>query len=352
MIRPPARAAIDVADLIRDGLASAADATALQAAAQDFAIRITPEMRRAIAPGAATTDPVARQFLPAADELLSDADALRDPIGDARHSPVSGVTHRYPDRVILHVTRVCDVHCRFCFRREVVGESGPLPAAELTAALAYIAATPAIREVILTGGDPLTLSPRRIAALLARLAAIAHVEVLRIHTRVPVVAPARVNPDLIAALKLRLPVFVAIHANHEAELTPAACAALARLADAGIPLISQTVLLKGVNDSAAVLAALFRGFARNRVKPYYLHHCDLARGAGHFRTTITAGQRLMAELGGQISGLCLPRYVLDIPGGYGKVPLTPDHVRADGGPGRYLLRDHRGGLHRYLDPGC
>lgn len=348
MTRPRSRALVDVSGLIGSGLASEAEAQALDAVARDFKIRITPEMLGAMAPVA--DDPVARQFVPRAEELVPGADSLPDPIGDTVHEPASGLTHRYPDRVILHVTRTCDVYCRFCFRREVVGESGPLPEADLAAALGYIRATPTIREVILTGGDPLTLSPRRLAALLARLGEIGHVEVIRIHSRGPVVAPERVNAALIAALKAVPVVYMVVHTNHARELTPAAAAALARLADAGVPLLSQTVLLRGVNDSAEALAELFRNLVRHRVTPYYLHHCDLARGTSHFRTTIAEGQQIMAELRGRLSGLCLPTYVLDIPGGFGKVPVLPGYVVESDTVGQYLLRDHQGRLHPYRDP--
>jgi lysine 2,3-aminomutase len=328
--------------LLLAGLASPCDRTALAAVADTFRIRITPTMQGAMSDG------VARQFVPDPQELILRDEELSDPIGDAVHSPTRGLTHRYPDRVILHATQTCEVYCRFCFRRETVGDEGTLPDADLDAAIDYIRATPAIWEVILTGGDPMVLSPRRLSALLERLAQIDHVEVIRFHTRVPVVAPQRVTGDLIAALQVRPAVYVVIHTNHADELTPDACAALARLSQAGVPMLSQTVLLKGVNDSAATLAALFRALIRNRVKPYYLHHCDLARGTGHFRTTIAEGQQIMAELRATLSGICLPTYVLDIPGGHGKVPIGPVYL----GPGTdpYLVRDHRGNLHPYTDP--
>lgn len=333
--------------LVEAGLADAAQAEALDAVAAEFRIRIPAAMRQAMrAPG----DGVAAQFLPDARELQIRPEELADPIGDACFSPTPGLTHRYPDRVILHVTKTCEVYCRFCFRREVVGEEGSLPEPDLAAALDYVARTPAIREVILTGGDPMVLSARRISALMARLEAIAHVDVVRFHTRVPVVAPGRIDAAMLAALRpARLAVWVVIHTNHAQELTEAACAALARLADAGVPLLSQTVLLRGVNADPDILAELFRALIRNRVKPYYLHHCDLARGTGHFRTSIAEGQAIMAALRGRLSGTCLPTYVLDLPGGHGKVPLGPDHVQPTA-PGRYAIRDWRGRLHEYRDP--
>lgn len=333
------------AELVSAGLARAGDLPEIERVVSDFRLRITSEMRAASA-----SDGVARQFVPGAAELVHRPEEMTDPIGDGAHSPVPGLSHRYPDRVILAATHACEVYCRFCFRREVVGHAGPLPEARLTEAIGYIARTPAISEVILTGGDPLSLSARRIGDILRRLAAIGHVEVLRLHSRVPVVAPGRITQAMVAALKVTRPVYLAVHTNHADEIGAEAEAALGRLADAGIPLLSQTVLLRGVNDDAEVLARLFRRLVALRVKPYYLHHCDLAPGTGHFRTTIAEGQWLMRVLRGRISGLCLPDYVLDIPGGFGKVPVTPPFV-VPAGPGFYDVTDWQGGRHRYRDPG-
>jgi lysine 2,3-aminomutase len=315
--------------------------------ADTFRIRLSAEMQAAIA---TPDDPVARQFLPSAEERIVAPGDLADPIGDRAHEVAKGLTRRYPDRVILAVTQTCEVYCRFCFRRETVGATGPLPNGELGVALDWIARNPAIREVILTGGDPLSLSARRLGAILGRLAAIPHVELLRLHTRVPVVAPGRIDGEMLAALD-RPQVWMAIHANHARELGPDALAALSRLNRAGIPLLSQTVLLKGVNDSADALEALFRALLRARIKPYYLHHCDLARGAGHFRTTIAEGRAIMAELRRRLSGTALPAYVLDIPGGHGKVPVTADHF-AETGPGTWQVTDRSGRTHIYRDPAC
>jgi lysine 2,3-aminomutase len=350
-IPPPAlpalaRPALTIADLVDDGLASAADAPVLERVARDFRLRLTPQMRAASTRSAG----VARQFVPSAAELIQRPEDMIDPIGDDTHSPVPGLTHRYPDRVIVHVTKTCEVYCRFCFRRETVGDTGHLPPDQLDAALEYIAATPAISEVILTGGDPLVLSARRIADLMARLAKIDHVALVRLHTRVPVVAPDRISAALVDALRLHPSVWVVVHTNHADELTDPARAALGRLADAGLPLLSQTVLLRGVNDDADVLEALFRALLRLRVKPYYLHHCDLARGAGHFRTTIAAGQAIMAALRGRLSGTALPTYVLDIPGGHGKVPIGPDYLTRDGDGDGWVVTDPMGNAHVYHDP--
>ncbi|KAF0171704.1 MAG: lysine 2 3-aminomutase [Rhodobacteraceae bacterium] len=339
------RSLSQISDLVAAGLVPADAAPALAPVAEAFRIRLTNAMHTAIT---GPDDAIARQFLPNTAELTIRPEELHDPIGDATYSPTPGLTHRYPDRVILAATHTCEVYCRFCFRREAVGEEGALPDADLTAALAYIAATPAITEVILTGGDPLVLSPRRLAALMQRLAAIPHVEIVRFHTRVPVVAPARITAEMVRALRARPTTYLVLHTNHAQEITPAAQAALAQLADAGIPLLSQSVLLRGINDDAATLETLFRTLLRHRVTPYYLHHCDLARGTSHFRTTIAAGQAIMAALRGRLSGIGIPTYVLDIPGGFGKVPIGPGYVQPSGDG--YQITDWQGRLHSYRDP--
>ena len=272
---------------------------------------------------------------------------LIDPIGDGAFTPVKGIVHRYPDRVLLKVAHACPVYCRFCFRREMVGSHGePFRAGELDTAIEYVRARPAIWEIILTGGDPLILSPRRLDEILARLSTIEHVRILRIHTRVPVVDPESIDEALSQVLKRSLPVYVAVHVNHPEELTDPVVAALARLRDAGVMLLSQTVLLRGVNDDAAVLARLFRRLVTLEVRPYYLHHPDLAPGTSHFRVPIEAGQALMRALRQTVSGLCLPTYVLDIPGGFGKVPIGPDHVGPSTAGFRHI-KDIHGGWHRY-----
>ncbi len=318
-----------------------------------YAVAITPEMAALIDqndPG----DPIATQFVPTPAELVQMHEERADPIGDSTHSPVPGLVHRYPDRVLIKAVSACPVYCRFCFRREMVGP-GKAPAMDesaIKAALVYIAAHEEIHEVILTGGDPLILSARRMRNLMAGLAALPHVQVVRIHSRVPVVAPERITPAMIKALKAaKKAVFVAVHANHPKELTPAAGAAIARLVDAGIPLVSQTVLLKGVNDDAQTLAALMRSFIANRIKPYYLHQGDLAPGTSHFRTTIAQGQALMRALQGRLSGLAMPTYVLDIPGGHGKSPIGPgyinDYAMNSDGTERFSVTDFRGQAHDY-----
>lgn len=326
-------------DLAREGLT--AD-PAVEAVAARYAVAITPHVLDLI-DRADPADPVARQYVPSAAELDATPEERADPIGDDAHAPVKGVVHRYPDRALLKPTHACAVYCRFCFRREMVGPGGAaLDPGELAAALDYIRAMPEIREVILTGGDPLVLSARRLGALVGDLAAVPHVDWLRIHTRVPVADPARISDELVAALKAEKAVWVAVHVNHANELSPEALAACAKLADAGIPLVSQTVLLKGVNDDAETLDALFRKLTKNRIKPYYLHHGDLAPGTAHFRTTLAHGQGLMRELRARLSGLAQPVYVLDIPGGAGKVPVGPAYLGADGS-----VEDPAGKRHPY-----
>ncbi|MEX6507762.1 lysine-2,3-aminomutase-like protein [Jiella sp. M17.18] len=318
------------ADLAAAGLIAPARRPALERVAARYAVAITPEMAGLIEDA---DDPMGRQFVPREDELQTLPEERVDPIGDGAHAPLPGIVHRYRDRVLLKPLHVCPVYCRFCFRREVVGPDGDgsLTEAELDAALAYIADHPEIWEVVVTGGDPFLLSPRRLAAIAERLRAIAHVKVLRLHTRVPVVDPEKVGDALVAALKeFGGAVFVALHANHPREFTDAARAAIARLVDAGVPMISQSVLLAGVNDDAETLSALMRAFVENRVKPYYLHQGDLAPGTAHLRTTIPGGQALMRSLRGRVSGLCQPTYVLDIPGGYGKVPIGPTYLDSSG----------------------
>lgn len=314
-------------DLLAHDLVTEDDLPALEEVAGRYAVSITPAMRERIADA---HDPVGRQFVPTALELVTTPEESDDPIGDDPFTPVKGITHRYPDRVLLKPVHVCPVYCRFCFRREVVGPGeGMLRDENLEAALDYIREHPKVWEVIFTGGDPLIIAPTRLRPILEALDAIEHVKVIRFHTRVPVVDPGRVTEELARTLRLGTPVWVVVHTNHSQEIGDAARAALARLVDAGVPLVSQTVLLKGVNDTPEALEDLFRTLIVNRVKPYYLHQGDLARGTGHFRTTIAEGQALMRDLRGRVSGMCQPTYVLDIPGGHGKVPIGPVYLADD-----------------------
>ena len=315
----------------------------LQNVASRYAVAITPALVDLVD----TTDPrdpIALQFVPDERELKSRADENDDPIGDEVHTPVRGVVHRYPDRVLLKLVNACAVYCRFCFRREMVGPGrGALTGKALTAALEYIRRRPEIWEVILTGGDPLLLPPRRLKDVMTRLAAIEHVKVIRLHTRIPVAAPVRVTAALLRALRTKKATFMVLHANHARELTEKARAACARVIDAGVPMLSQSVLLRGVNDDAEALGALMRALVECRIKPYYLHHADLAPGTAHLRTSIVEGQALMRALHGRYSGLCQPQYVLDIPGGHGKSPIGPPYLSSDGSQ----IIDFKGRRHAY-----
>jgi lysine 2,3-aminomutase len=345
------------ADLVANGLAAAADQPVLEKVAARYAIAVTPHLADLIDPND-PADPIARQFIPHADELAAAPDERADPIGDGAHSPVHGIVHRYPDRVLLKLVHVCAVYCRFCFRREMVGpgKDSALSDQAYHNAIDYIRTHPDIWEVILTGGDPLMLSPRRLSEVMADLAAIDQVKVIRIHTRLPVADPARISAELVAALKVAgATTWVALHANHPRELTADVRAACARLVDAGIPMVSQSVLLRGINDDAVTLAALMRAFVECRVKPYYLHHGDLAPGTSHLRTTLAEGQELMRRLRGRVSGLCQPDYVLDIPGGHGKAPVGPHYLATQGDvrdhepaeETRYRVIDYCGDVHLY-----
>jgi lysine 2,3-aminomutase len=334
-------------ELVEAGLIAPERAAELAAVADRYAVAITRDVAALIDPSDAG-DPIARQFVPDPSELAIAPEERADPIGDHAHEPVKGIVHRYPDRVLLKPIHVCPVYCRFCFRREEVGPaSEALSSAELDMALAYIRSHDAIWEVILSGGDPLMLSARRLKVIVQALEAIPHVAVIRFHTRVPVVDPKRVTPALVAALRADKAVYVVLHANHARELTPAVKAAAGRLSRAGIPLLSQSVLLKGVNDDAAALEALFRGLVAMRVKPYYLHHPDLAHGTAHLRSSLGEGRKLMRALRGRVSGLCQPSYVLDLPGGHGKVPLGPCYARETSKPGEWQVDDLQGDSHLY-----
>ncbi len=345
-------------ELVEAGLAPAADLADLEEVAARYAVAITPELGGLIDP-TDPADPIARQFVPTKAELLVGDGERPDPIGDHAFSPVAGIVHRYPDRVLLKLVHVCAVYCRFCFRREMVGpgKDSALSEAAYTEALEYIRAHKEIWEVILTGGDPLMLSPRRLGQVMNELAAIDHVRVLRIHTRVPVADPSRISDDMVRALKVdRATVWVALHANHARELSARAREAVGRLVDAGIPMVSQSVLLRGVNDNVTALEELMRAFVECRIKPYYLHHGDLAPGTAHLRTALAHGQALLAALRGRVSGLCQPQYVLDIPGGAGKSPVGPSYLQVENSfvgerdadqETRYRIIDYCGEVHLY-----
>jgi len=312
-----------------------------------YAVAVSPHLLSLMDP-LDPNDPIARQFLPSLEELNILPEELADPIGDAAHSPVTGIVHRHPDRVLFKAVAACPVYCRFCFRRESIGpgKANVLSSQDFEAALAYIAAHPQIWEVILTGGDPFILSPRRVAEISQALAAIAHVKLIRWHTRVPMTDPDRITDALVAGLHAPgATTFVAVHANHPREFAPEAQLAIARLVDGGLPLVSQSVLLKGVNDKIETLDTLMRTFLENRIKPYYLHHPDLAPGTSHFRLSIDEGLALVEQLRARLSGLAMPTYMLDLPGGFGKVPLESRNVEKTARGWR--IRDGRGEWHDY-----
>jgi lysine 2,3-aminomutase len=318
----------------------------LEAVAETFSVSITPSMSNLI-DREDPNDPIAKQFVPSVAELLVTPDEKADPISDAAFTPLKGIVHRHEDRVLLKLVSTCAVYCRFCFRREQLGvPETTLNESELEKALLYIASHPEIWEVILTGGDPLIASDRRLQSVIQRLNAMAHIKVIRIHTRMPVVDPSRITKSLLEALKGRAPIYVLLHCNHPKELTSAARAACALLVDAGIPLLSQSVLLKGVNDDLETLTELMRSFVECRVKPHYLHHGDLARGTSHFRLPLKKAQALLKAMRG-ISGLCQPTYILDIPGGFGKVPAGPHFACQD--KEDWIVEDHKGQRHAYCD---
>jgi lysine 2,3-aminomutase len=336
--------------LVAAGLIAPERSREAAAVAARYAIAVSPAAARLVAPGD-PDDPIGRQYLPDARELIRHPAEVADPIGDALKSPLHGLVHRYRDRVLIKLVAVCAVYCRFCFRREMIGPGAQaLSAEEFAAALAYVRERPQIWEAVLTGGDPLVLSPRRLAETAGGLAAIPHLKVLRWHTRLPVVAPERVTKAMARALchGHDKTVYVALHANHPRELTDEARAACRRLIDAGATLVSQSVLLKSVNDDADTLEALMRAFVEARVKPYYLHHPDLAPGTAHFRVSIARGQALMRELRRRLSGLAMPTYVLDQPDAHGKTPVGPDYA-AEAEDGSWRIVDAEGEARVYRD---
>lgn len=315
--------------------------------AEHFGQLLTPTMAELIDPND-PHDPIAAQFIIREAEQNIAEEELADPIGDEAFSPVEGIIHRYPDRVLLKLLNSCAVHCRFCFRREQIGvPANALDDQTLDKALTYIRDHAEIWEVILSGGDPLLLSPRRLAEVTARLNAMPHVKIIRIHTRIPVVDPARVTQELVEAIGGRAAVYILLHCNHPRELTPAARQACAAFIERGIPMLSQSVMLRGVNDDAEALAELMKAFVETRITPHYMHHGDMVRGTGHFRVPLARAQKLMRGLRGHLSGLCQPHYMLDIPGGHGKSPVGPTYARPV--DDLWIVEDFRGKKHLYRD---
>lgn len=294
--------------------------------------------------------PIRLQCVPHAEEDARIPGDLEDPLGEVAHEVAPNLVQRYPDRALLLATDRCAVYCRFCTRSRMVGDGGgAVPLEKLEPAMRYLQAHPEVRDVIVSGGDPLTMSTDRIARLLARVRRVPTVETIRLATRVPVTLPQRVTAELVRALRPYHPLWVMTHFNHPKELTKAAARACLRLVDGGFPVMNQTVLLRGVNDSAPVLEELFRGLVRLRVRPYYLLQADPVAGTGHLRTPITTGVAIMEQLQGRLTGIALPKLIVDTPGGMGKVPVGPEYI-VERGEGRTVLRTHRGARVTYLDP--
>ncbi len=321
------------------------DLAGLRQAAENFEFRISPAMVELIqSPG----DAIWRQYVPDLQEL-DVQDGLVDSLAEDAHSPVPNLTHRYPDRALLLVSPVCAAYCRFCTRRRKVGDPAKIPIARLEAAFRYLEQHTEIRDVIMSGGDPLLLSDRRIDELCRRLRAIAHIEVIRIGSRVPCHLPERITPELCGVLKRYHPLYINTHFNHPAELTPAAVRALGMLADAGVPLGCQTVLLRGVNDDPAIMKQLMQKLLTARVRPYYIYMCDQVAGAEHFRTTVETGLEIIRSLRGWTSGLAVPHFVIDAPGGGGKIPLLPEYVESISDDA-VVLRNYAGKRYTYKQP--
>jgi lysine 2,3-aminomutase len=298
------------------------------------------------------TQPIRRTHIPVNGEYLRSPGEADDPLGEDHDAAVPGLVHRYPDRVLFLTTGFCSTYCRYCTRSRMVGEAGgeySFSLRQWERAIDYIAAHPEIRDVLLSGGDPLTLADEKLEWLLSRLRAIRHVEFLRIGTKVPVVLPQRITRALTTMLRRYHPLWMSIHFTHPDELTPEVREACARLADAGIPLGSQTVLLKGINDDPEVMKRLMHGLLTARVKPYYLYQCDPITGSAHFRTPVEKGLEIIRALRGHTTGYAVPTYVIDAPGGGGKIPLLPDYVVGREGDD-LLLTNFEGGLYRYRDP--
>ncbi len=322
----------------------------IEACTGRFRMAVTPYWLSLIDPED-PADPIRRQCVVSAEELRRDPNDLADPLSEDAYCVTPHIVHRYPDRVLLLVTMECAMYCRHCTRRRMVGETEEtIPLAELDRELDYIRAHKEVRDVLISGGDPLTLPAERLEKILAMVRAIPHVEIIRIGTRVPCVLPMRVDDELVSMLKRFHPLWVNVQFNHARELTPEAAGALGRLADAGIPMNNQSVLLRGVNDTAEDMRDLALGLVRNRVRPYYLYQCDLSEGISHFRTETSKGVEIVHALQGQITGFAVPKYVIDAPGGGGKVPVQYDYVRKRTEE-EIVFENYEGKEYRYPEPG-
>ncbi|MBF8282123.1 MAG: kamA [Anaerolineales bacterium] len=295
-------------------------------------------------------DPIRKQVIPTADEMVPFTSMMEDSLAEDKHSPVPGLVHRYPDRVLMLVTTQCASYCRYCTRSRIVGDpSAQFSRTDYDAQIDYIARTPQVRDVLLSGGDPLVLAPKLLESLIARLRAIPHVEIVRIGSRVPVFLPMRVDQDFCDMLAKYHPVWMNIHVNHPNEITLELAQACDRLARAGVPLGNQSVLLAGVNDSVHIQRELVHKLVMMRVRPYYLYQCDLVEGAGHFRTSTARGLEIIEGLRGHTSGYAVPHYIIDAPGGGGKIPVMPNYVLSQA-PGKIVLRNYEGFITTYTEP--
>ncbi|MBJ7449741.1 MAG: lysine-2,3-aminomutase-like protein [Parachlamydiales bacterium] len=331
--------------LVDEGFANPSDLTTLNEISKKYTLTITRQIANNI-DKSDPNDPIALQFIPSQEERLATPEELVDPIGDQKESPIKGIVHRYKDRCLLMPVTVCSAYCRFCFRKERVGQNERgLSRSELESAFNYIESKKELWEVILTGGDPLFIRPKLLNEILDRLESINHVEILRIHTRMPFVEALKIDEDMLLALTRKKPLYIILHANHAKEFSQEAIEAIEKLRRCGATLLSQSVLLKNINNNVDVLEELFRTFVRHRIKPYYLHHADMTKGTSHFRTTIEEGQALMRALRGRISGFAIPHYVLDIPGGFGKVPINHCYLQSENT--HYLVEDIKGTQHAY-----
>jgi lysine 2,3-aminomutase len=317
---------------------------------QKFPLSITPYYLSLINREDFRSDPIFKQAFPSPAELIVDRQDMSDPLAEDQDSPAPGITHRYPDRVLFHISNVCSMYCRHCTRKRKVGDTDTIPGRTvIEEGLAYLRKTPAIRDVLLSGGDPLMLSDDYLDWILGELRKIPHIQIIRIGSRMPVVLPYRITDELVAMLKRHHPLWLNTHFNHPREITASAREALARLADAGIPLGNQTVLLAGINDCPRIIKALMHKLVENRVRPYYLYQCDLSEGLSHFRTPVGKGVEIMESLIGHTSGFAIPTYVIDAPGGGGKIPLNPNYLISLS-TNKVVLRNYEGVITTYKEP--
>jgi len=322
----------------------------LEATLRTFPLAITPYYLSLIDTEDYHNDPVFKQSFPVPEELEIGRSDMTDPLAEDDDSPVSGITHRYPDRVLFHISNICSMYCRHCTRKRKVGDIDSIPGKEeILKGIKYIREHSEVRDVLLSGGDPLMLSDDYLDWILTEVRKIPHVEIIRLGTRMPVVLPYRVTPKLVATLKKHHPVWVNTHFNHPREITASAREALQLLADAGIPLGNQTVLLAGINDCPRIMRSLVHKLVMNRVRPYYLYQCDLSEGLTHFRTPVGKGVEIMESLRGHTSGLAVPTYVIDAPGGGGKIPLNPNYL-VSLSTNKVVLRNYEGVITTYQEP--